>query len=233
LWDRANRVQGVVSEPRSASPGLLTGILRCAGCCYTLKADTNTSKGRRYDIYRCKQQATAGKCSEPASITRARADAMVEDAFLRMLGHEAAAPSEAANTRLRDAERERDEAIFELEAFSRETRASSLPPGAYAAGLEERHQDVLRADERVREEAGPVDARRRLPEPQSIRESWRSLPLQARREMIAAAYPAVMLRRGSGSAESRLHIISAGRVPSYFPVQGKHGHAPRGFDWPE
>jgi site-specific DNA recombinase len=78
LWLAAQNPEQRPVRHRGGSH-LLTGILRCAGCGYSMQG-TRTSRGKR--IYRCQRRHAGGLCPEPARVNADDVEAEVVARFL-------------------------------------------------------------------------------------------------------------------------------------------------------
>lgn len=196
---------------------LLAGLLRCAGCRYSL-----TGGGTRN--YYCKRYHGAGVCPEPAQGSQRLLNAYVEERFF-----------DAIEDRPFDLH-ERDELIaglrVGLERAERELAAwrddiGILDTGrdVYVAGLKARADGRDQAQnalarvvaERSAHAAVQMDA-------DTLRGLWPTLDISERRELLAGAIDCIFLRRGrSVPMGQRTHICWRGERPLEMPVPARMG----------
>ncbi len=85
-WHAANALRGPAAPVREGS-ALLSGLVRCAGCRYAMKADQAKMRdGDRVAQYRCSGQHGTGKCPAPASMMAHVLEPSVEARFLWWAG---------------------------------------------------------------------------------------------------------------------------------------------------
>ena len=158
-WRRAQR-NGVQTVSRSATPGLLTGLLRCAGCRYALTARTHRLKDDRVvHDYRCRcQSELAGSCPEPASASGAEGvhEWVVERFFERIEDVQVAAVSDDRVGDLQDA---RDRARDALNAYASDARIqATIGMDAYVTALQTRQEALETAQTALDAEQDSIDA---------------------------------------------------------------------------
>jgi DNA invertase Pin-like site-specific DNA recombinase len=200
---------------------LLSGLLRCAGCRYTLSA-----KPRRLEDqtlvreYFCYRRRSGGECRSRASIDGSLVEAHVE----RMLFESAPRRRPPAQTR---EERQLEAKLAAAEQTLATYRDSvqvldSLGPVRFAQGLDRRCRQI----ERLRGRLAQCAARRQRPALPSVGElerMWPKLTLQQRREVIVQAIDCVFVARGHLPVEQRTHICWRGDAPLELPHSG-FGH---------
>lgn len=228
-WEAA---QVTVPRPRThVADALLAGILRCAGCGYTM---TRASDGKRgYQNYVCVRRHGGGVCPDPSRISTGRADPFVERAFLDRLNKMAQIVVE-----VRQPSDELDAAINRLETAEAELTAwdQSL--------LSEIGRDAFLSGRRYRAEA--VDAARaelvklqrenvvQLPRRYELLTEWPTLDTAERRAILAAEIDAVFCRRSASHSRhepvgDRLHICWRGEGPTDLPGRGRSKLRPFAF----
>jgi DNA invertase Pin-like site-specific DNA recombinase len=226
--------QGAQIEAKHSAPklgktgdGLLTGIIRCAGCRHVMSPNYATYKyrGKSYKtlVYRCRCKHGTGKCLAPSSITRAKIDDYVEKAFLRemagrgLTGAETSEELDSALTTLGEMEAEQAE-------FAADTRAkAALGDTAYYVALETRASGI----EATRAAVGALSAK---PSDLEIG-NWGMLSVDERRRILSAAVDTVFVRRGKTVAERSL-ILWSGELKGDVPVAGGNRSSPlASFDW--
>lgn len=166
---------------------LLSGLVRCAGCRYTMAATNG-----RWPTYQCRGQHPAGRCEEQAAASVRLLEEHIEALFLAEIGAGLIARAAAPAASRADFERaEREVAAWQDAAVE----ISEIGKDEYLAGLRSRveRRDAALAELAVQLDAdgGHVD----LPEA-PLAGAWAGLALDQRRELVAAAIDAVVLRRG-------------------------------------
>lgn len=211
-FEAANRIRGSAPGASGRASGLLSGILRCAGCRYAMKA---TQRGDALD-YRCKaaRRENATPCPEPVSIAAHLIEPFVLERFFTGLGEYSA------------------RAVADTDAVAAAADALSEAEVELDAALDARLAEILDDDRRmalVRDRQALVDRRReeladaRLAEPLDpavdFAELWPDLSLQERRHLLASVLDAVFVRRGTDVGE-RTFVCWRGEGPE-LPVRGR------------
>lgn len=130
-------------SPSPDSTYLLSGLVRCASCRYSMRPQRGSGKGKRkVASYRCQTDSAAGKCECPSVIVMERLDRYVIDQFLARTFSESYKPKveqhdSDARAALEDARR----ALAEVEALKGELR-----PAAYAQALDSALADLEAAE---------------------------------------------------------------------------------------
>jgi site-specific DNA recombinase len=224
-WQAANRPRGTRHALTGSTAGMLSGIIRCAGCSFALKPTMGkTRHGKPRREYKCRPDKAAGRCPAPASVSAKPVEQAVTAAFFEAYG------DLHAQYRTRTEERgeiERNLAAnrAELAAALDERLVDALggeDADAYVLTVRHRREAVERDEERL---AAVEDDPDSLPDPTSLREDWENLTLQERRALIASAYSAVFLRRARSPREpavDRLRFFGPGEAPP-LPVRGQRG----------
>lgn len=237
-WQAAQGAR--VAPPARVGDGLLlSGLVRCAGCRYRVKADSMRDRdGSRLGLYRCRKRHPSGVCGEPVSVLARVLEPWVEAQFLAALGPDGPLAEAAEGSRaLADAERDLQAAEHELAVYRDETRiAELLGRDSFLAGLETRARavDVARdALDAVRERSALAAT---IPSAAALLEDWPTLTIGERRLILTAAIDAVIIRpsRGSGRQipiEERTLILWRGEAPVDLPTRG-HRVPLAPFAWP-
>jgi DNA invertase Pin-like site-specific DNA recombinase len=237
-WQAAQGAR-VAPPPRVGDGLLLSGLVRCSGCRYRVKADTMRDRdGSRLGNYRCRKRHPGGICPEPVSALARVLDPYVEARFLVALGPDGPLAEAAASTQaLDEAERNLAALEHELAAYRDETRiAELLGRESFLAGLESRAREVDAARDAVaalRERSALVDT---IPARAALIDEWPNLTIAERRKILTAAIDAVIVRpsRGSGRQlpiEERTLILWRGEAPADLPTRG-HRVPLAPFPWP-
>jgi DNA invertase Pin-like site-specific DNA recombinase len=201
-WRRAQR-DGRQTVSRATEPALLTGLLRCAGCRYGMRAATRTLKsGEVVHDYRCRCGAEqAGMCTEAATATATEGiEQFVVDAFFaRMHDMRARHAEDTDRQRLAELEAERDHARATLEDFAGDARVqAALGINAYVAGLQARREAVEAAQRAV---DAATDALQWLPGDMeiSLHGTWpKVLTVDEKRRLLGSVIDCVFVRRRDG-----------------------------------
>jgi hypothetical protein len=117
-WERCQRAPGV--QRRAHSRFLLSGLLRCARCRYSMGGFSHGGSGQT-SVYRC-THGRIGACGEPSVITaRLLEDHLRAIVLYRLRGLKLEAAAEGID--LATVDREYDEAEAELRAFASDVNA--------------------------------------------------------------------------------------------------------------
>ena len=221
-FEAANRVRGVAPVPSGRASGLLSGVLRCAGCRYAMRP-TMEPAGLGY---RCKagRRENAGSCEAPAHIMASVIEPFVLDAFFSGLGTYRA-KSIADPEAVEVAAGELAEAENELDAALDARLVEILDSARHLALVNDRQRAVERAAQSL------ASARAAQPALESVDFAalWPDLSLQERRHLLASVLDAVFVRRGTDVGE-RTFVCWRGEGPE-LPVRGRRWR-PRPFDFP-
>lgn len=216
---------------------LLTGILRCAGCRYSIKTDNMTPttgewKGTRVPIYRCRGKRSSGKCAAPSSAMAHIVDDHVTELFLEHIRH-AGATTTVDRSKLEAAQLERDQAAMEVEAYLSVDVASIAGPDAFQQGLTIRQERLVEAEERLvavhdATDASGMDAA-------EIAAMWPTLDMLDRREILMAGIDTIFLRRaphrGTHPIADRSLILWRGQGPKGLPSVRNRPLSTTPYDW--
>ena len=145
-----------LSHPRDgsvASKALLGGLVRCAGCGFTLKIAGNRNKetGESFPVYYCKGRSSQGKCPARASIRASYLDEYVEGQVLAALRDEDGLVAQAVNAtrQIEEAQRAVEEAENELVLFLETDLISTIGERAFRQGVNVRQTRVDEARQRL------------------------------------------------------------------------------------
>jgi DNA invertase Pin-like site-specific DNA recombinase len=228
-WNAANVAKGVHPGRSGRGTGLLSGLLRCAGCSYAMKPSMGrTRHGKPFLEYRCKPDKAAGRCPAPAAVK-----ATVIEPFVlgRLFEFAEGAAGQSVEGEGDEAELTAAlaEAEAELEAALDGRLADALggpQSEAFLRTVEKRHAEVEALRERLRESEG---TRHRLDLETDLRKAWDDLTLDDRRRLLHSVFDSVFLwrtgargRNGKFPITERAKLFLAGEGPPV-PVRGRRG----------
>ena len=233
LWQRAQR-RGTIPVALSATPPLLAGVLRCAGCRYVMRAGRyRLASGEVAVHYRCRSSSGGGwVCEAPAAISsRSGVEKLVTGVFLDGIP-DMEARAVRRSPRLAELEHERDDARGIFEEWRDDRRAQQLGVDDFMAGLEVRKGDLDAADDRLARARRDADAVE-LPVPAvELRGLWSDLEVAERRELLAAAFECAFVAAGSGPVAERVRVLWRGQRVD-LPGRGRRDYRPRPFTFDE
>jgi DNA invertase Pin-like site-specific DNA recombinase len=211
---------------------LLSGLLRCAGCGYILKADTmRDRKGAKRRLYRCRDHAT-GQCTGRASVLGSVVEPWVVDRFfaefpsLQASAIESSKEIAAAEGRVVETEREL--------VLYRDTPITDIGQELWAEGMQARARALENAHRELGEARGTA-ASAEMPTAAELRRMWRDLTLADQREVLSGSIDAVFIRqcgRHNAPVAERAIVLWAGTAPDDLPGPGKRSRI-RPFAWPD
>jgi site-specific DNA recombinase len=240
-WLRAQSIGTPTASTNSGDVPLLGGLLRCASCRFTLKADTMKGRdGSRLRHYRCRGTHAAGQCPAPVSILARVIEPYVEEILLSAIKRGGPLARASADTKaLKRATVAVREAEDELAAYRDETRISDLiGREAFLEGLEERalrvddaRAELVQAQERA-ELAGALPST-----PGALASAWPGLTAAERRKLLGAVLDAVVVRGGRVEGRivpvaDRALVLWRGQAPADLPRRG-HRVPLAPFPWPD
>jgi site-specific DNA recombinase len=227
-WQAANKAHGVHPVRSGKSTGLLSGVLRCAGCSYAMRPSSGKSRhGKAFLEYRCHPRKAGGRCPAPTSVKAHLIEPFVLDhLFAFSKGAKARAQAgegeSALAAEIAAAEAERDAALDERLADALGGPKSDV----YLRTVESRQArlDALleaRAEsEQVREPA-EVEA--------DLEDVWEDLTLEDKRRVLHSVFDSVFVWRinnkGAGGKfpiAKRAKLFLVGEGPPV-PVRGGRG----------
>ena len=236
VWQRAQR-PGIKHAARGARPNPLAGILRCAGCRYTLRpGPTRTRKdGTIVHDFMCQTGIVgAAGCPAPArAVDDGSLLAHIERAFFDALP-QLAAIARRSTPELAAIEREveRDRRAF-AEWRDDPRVQEQLGMDAYLAGLQARQEKLTVTLDRLAEAQAAARTVILPASVDAIRDRWSTFTSLEKRHLLASAIEAVFVRRAASRGEPatrRLHIVWRGE-PVDLPVRGSKGWVPKPFTW--
>jgi hypothetical protein len=212
---------------------LLSGLLRCAGCRYILKADSQRNRqGEKVRLYRCRAHRSGGRCQAPTSVLGSVVEPWVVESFFNGLG-DVLAEAVRSSADLRELEEQVKLANAELVAYRDSAAVDVLGAESFRAGLETRSSVLSAAQETLeaaRDAAGTAD----LPDAATLRGIWGDLDVADRRHLLHRGMDAIFVRRvGQANVPiaDRALILWRGEGPDDLPGPGRKLDV-RSFDWP-
>jgi len=222
-WQAANRRRGNAPAASGNASGLLSGILRCAGCSFALKPKIGRSRhGKPRREYSCRPDKAAGRCPTPVSVSAEPVEDVVVARFFDELGELRALARESTDE-MEAVEEALEQARSELKAMLDERLVEAMggeKADLYVSAVRERREEVEHAEAKLAELDGGRDD---LPEPTTLRRAWSRLDLLERRALLGAAYDGIFLRPATSPKEppgERLRFFGPGKAPP-LPVRGQ------------
>jgi site-specific DNA recombinase len=239
----ANEARGISPGRSGRGSGLLSGILRCAGCRYAMKPSVSkTRHGKPFMEYRCKSarsETAGGRCKASASVKASVIEPYVMEAFWQFVGDYRATGFTRVTEELEAAEQVLRVARNELDAALDTSLVDALGGSDSEAYLE----TIRRRREAVEEAEAAIAAIQRstppdpdIPESIVLSELWPDLSLVEQRRLLSAAFETVFVRRtpsgrgGEFPIADRTWFCLWGEAPE-LPVRGKRW-TPEPFDFP-
>lgn len=227
-WKAANEARGVHPGRSGRGTGLLSGVLRCAGCSYAMKPSMGkTRHGKPFLEYRCKPDKAGGRCPAPAAVKATVVEPFVVSKLFEF-AEGAKARSESASvdpeldSEIAEAEAERDAALDERLA----TALGGPESEVYLRTVETRQGRVdellaRRAERDQDREPAELDA--------DLKGVWDELDLQERRRILHSVFDSAFVwrtsdqgRNGKAPIADRCRLFLAGEGPPV-PVRGRRG----------
>jgi site-specific DNA recombinase len=228
-WNAANKARGVAPGRSGRGTGLLSGLLRCAGCSYAMKPKmSKTRHGKDFLEYGCKPDKAGGRCPAPASVKAS----VIEPLVIKRL-FEFASGASGRTTESGDGGAELATALTaaesELEATLDGRLAEALggsDSDVFLRTVEKRQAEV----ERLREElAGAQSERAPIDIEADLQGVWEDLTLEDRRRLLHSVFDSIFVwrtsdggRNGKFPIEKRSRVFLAGDGPPV-PVRGQRG----------
>lgn len=238
-FEAANHARGVAPARSGRASGLLSGILRCAGCRYAMKPSQGTTRhGKQFLEYRCKasRNETATRCLAPTAVKATVIDPYVLGEFFafvgdyRAAGFNSTAAIAAAEADLRTAENELGAALD-----TRIADALGSDSEAYVAAVEKRRWAVDDARAQLAEAAALAQRIPLRKDDVEFSSLWPDLTLYEQRQLLASVFDCVFVRRtpsGGGAADirKRAWLCWHGEAPQ-LPIRGQRWTA-KLFEFP-
>jgi site-specific DNA recombinase len=215
LWRGAQMTPRVAKSGVDGKPlPLLSGLVRCAGCRYSMSVG-NGPQGER--LYRCRRRHASGTCPQPAMVLAATIEEYVERLVLNEIdGHVRLVPDDAERDRVRG---EVNQARTDLDEFRRD-RAARRKLGAEWHEWLDTYLQAVRESEA---ELGRVEQLAGASHEGFTGELYRSLTVDERREVLGGFLDTIMVRpsRGRGRnvdpVDRRVRVLWRGQGPTDLP----------------
>jgi DNA invertase Pin-like site-specific DNA recombinase len=228
-WQAANSAHGVHPGRSGKSTGLLSGILRCAGCSYAMRCSSSkTRHGKPVLEYRCHPRKSGGRCPSPTSVKASLIEVFVLDhlfAFSKgaMARTQAGEDDSSLAAEIAVAEAERDAALDERLADALGGSDSDV----YLRTVEKRQARVdalleARAEQEQVREPAEIKA--------DLEDIWKDLTLEDKRRILHSVFDSVFVWRIGDKKTAgykfpiakRAKLFLAGEGPPV-PVRGGRG----------
>lgn len=236
-WQRAQMNPAIArggAGNRSKANGLLAGLVRCAGCRYTM---TYAYLRGDYPVYRCRGKYAGGKCEAIATVSADNLDGYLRGTIAEALDGMLAAGGQS-DADLQAADALLEEAREDLAGFRADRAARKRLGPAWNDWLDDYVTAVEDAEARVRD----LSAGR----PQDVElmsgEAFLGLDLEGQQAVAADMLDTVMVRRSASRSargrhappvSTRAYILWRGQAPDDLPRRRVYGGPIRRFDWPD
>jgi site-specific DNA recombinase len=214
LWQRAQMKPRVPRSGPNGSLPLLSGLVRCAGCRYSMSIGRGP-KGER--LYRCRRRHASGTCPQPAHVMAESLEDCVEGLVLSEIdGVAQLVPDSADRDRVIA---ELNQARADLEGFRRDRGARRRLGPAWLEWLD----DYLKAVSNLEAELDQIDQRAGVGRDGLTRDHYRELGVDDRREVLGGFLDTIMVRpsRGRGRnvdpVDRRVRVLWRGEGPVDLP----------------
>lgn len=215
-WQAAQMTPKVPSSNGSPHSPLLSGLVRCAGCRYSLSAGRGP-KGER--MYRCRRDHASGRCPAPTAVMAHALEGHVEALVLAEIdGTAQLVPDTVERERV---QAELDQARDDLEGF-RSDRAARRKLGADWHRWLDDYLSAVREGEAA---LARIDGRATAVSAGLTRDHYLALPAGDRREVLAGFVDCVFVRRSRGRGRNvdpidrRSRVLWRGEGPADLPVR--------------
>jgi hypothetical protein len=211
-WIAAQHPRAARPRPPRAGGYLLTGLLPCQSCGYTMQG-TKTSRAKR--VYRCIRRHAGGTCPHP---TWAFADAVeraAQDEFWAITTNFQATAQPKDRIDLQELQMKFDEADRRL-AQALEPEVQDAAGDDWARMIKQRRADR----DKTAEALGQARAHHSESSPpiKTLKAEWPSLDATDKRQLLAARFDALVLSKNNGSL--KLAVFPAGTGPSGLSRRG-------------
>jgi Recombinase zinc beta ribbon domain len=187
IWTAAQHPNGHGLKPVQSGNYLLTGLLRCSACGYSMNGTSSSHSTR---IYRCPRKHSGRDCPRPARVNADLIEPIVECAYFEIFDD------------LRVVIPGKESDLSELEAnFDKANRrlTQAMSPEVQDAGGEG-WPAMIRERRKERDEAaaalGEAKATQRRPElPTNLNAIWHTMKTEDKRDLLAVLFDTLAVRR--------------------------------------
>ena len=213
-WRAAQMDPGLASRRDGQPLPLLSGLIRCAGCRFSLSVGKGPNGER---LYRCRAKHASGTCASSASVLAESIEGYVEEAVLAEID---------GLVRLVPESRERERASAALEQARADLDGLRRDLSARRKLGDEWHDwlDVyLRGVRDAEAELARLDTRVSVAAEGLTRDHYLALPVADRREVLGGFLDTIMVRRSRGRGRhvdpisERTRILWRGQAPLDLP----------------
>ena len=232
LFAEAGAVKGGSGRTSKENPGLLAGLIRCAGCRYAMRRTFTTYPDRgRVELYSCQRKHSGGTCKEPAQIMAHLIEPFVAIHTLLRVGNPRWAEEAPDAEELREAEA----AVEHAEARRRDFLADDDLRARIGreAMLEEaeRRQGIVDEARGHLDEVREVHARQRRRE-HSLWDEWPGLSREQQGDWLRMLVDSVYVKKGRGRPDGRVMLLLDGEDGFERPRRGVKGYEVKPVPWP-
>ena len=216
-FDAAQIVTGGRQAP-TAEKGLLSGIVRCAGCRYTMRAAHETrADGREAPYYVCTKHHGGGVCKAPASIMAHMIDPLMLERLLVLSW-------EDTGQELGDARRVLKLADDRMSEFlANDELRQIVGDAAYLTEAQKRRSAVDDAQAAIE----AILRTRKQPVPTSD-----DMTAEDMREFVRSSLDSVYVRKGKEPAAERVLVFDRGEDDLEKPSKGNGNYRTMPTPWP-
>jgi DNA invertase Pin-like site-specific DNA recombinase len=212
LWTAAQHPNPRKAPARKSDGYLLSGLIRCSGCGYSLQG----TPMRKRRVYRCTVRHAGGICPAPVYVECGPADATATEAFWALVADIHARGTTDAGPALDALQAAYERAQRALKQYMAPDVQEAVGDAAlWAEGLRERSQARDRAAEALglARAARPADD---VPDVATLRDVWENGTTAERRELLAARFDCFALYRDP------VEVVAypTGTAPDGLPRQG-------------
>ncbi len=225
-WQAAQKKPRVPSANGATDPHLLTGLVRCAGCRYSMSVGRGP-KGER--MYRCRGHHGSGTCPSSASVMADAIEAHVEEIVLADIdGTASLVPDTSERER---AHADLEQARADLEGFRQDAAARRKLGTDWHDWLD----TYLTAVQKGEAALARIDGRAAAVMEGLTRDHYLALPPSDRREVLAGFIDCVFVGRSHGRGRNvdpigkRSRVLWRGEGPADLP-QRRRRNAIVSFD---
>lgn len=212
-WQAAQMTPRLEANGNGSLP-LLSSLIRCAGCRYSMSIGRGP-KGER--MYRCRSKYASGQCPRPTQVLADTIEEYVEETVLTEIdGIAKIVPDSTERERIAA---DLAQAQSDLEDFRNDTAARRKLSAEWHEWLD-RYLDRVRS---LQAELEQTDQRIGIMQQGLTRDHYLDLPVSDRREVLGGFFDCLFVRRSRGRGrhvdpiDSRVRILWRGQAPADLP----------------